>query len=380
VRNAYFEVGLGDRDADCDGVENSPDWDADGDYTGDTYDNCPFDANPGQWDADGDGAGDACDPDADGDGQDNSIDNCPLVPNANQADWDHDGKGDVCEDSDGDWIMDNQDNCRADANPDQADLEGDGIGDVCDPDDDGDTVADVADNCPLEPNEDQTETDGDIWGDACDLCPGVNSNDNLDSDGDGFGKPCDLDDDDDGVLDRADNCQYTPNANQLDFDNDGEGTACDTEERNFIHNLRYSVMYKPGRWPIDMPMPDTCTMCGMHGETGRNYWKEAHITYGAPFYVEIVGSDGEVVARSNSDFRVAMTQVLRFQPAPYAFEAGVGATVASADAAAETPASGMDYTLRITPSTKVDQLTPHELGVEFFEVVETRAYLPLVTR
>ena len=50
---------------------------------------------------------------------------------------------------------------------DQADNDGDGAGDACDPDDDNDGVLDGADNCPLVVNPGQTDTDGDGAGDAC---------------------------------------------------------------------------------------------------------------------------------------------------------------------------------------------------------------------
>jgi hypothetical protein len=48
------------------------------------------------------------------------------------------------------------------------DSDGDGQGDACDPDDDNDTILDGADNCPLAANLTQADTDGDGKGDACD--------------------------------------------------------------------------------------------------------------------------------------------------------------------------------------------------------------------
>ena len=379
VRNAYANVGLGWGDADCDGQEDNLDLDADGDYTYNENDNCPTVPNTGQYDADGDGAGDACDPDADNDGDLNGLDNCPLVANANQADWDFDGKGDVCEDGDYDGLMDNLDNCPSHANHDQADLDGDGEGDACDVDDDGDGDPDTADNCPVTSNPDQAESDGDIYGDACDLCPGLNSNDNGDPDGDGKGNPCDDDDDNDGVLDGVDNCQYVANANQLDLDNDGEGIACDQDEYNFVYNLRYRVQYKPNQGPIELGLPDECTMCGAMGQIAAHYWNEARVTYGAPFYARIIDSNGLVVADSGSDFRTALTQVLRFQPAPYAFEAGMGGP-ARALSVADTKSSDVDYTLEIFPSPRVDPSVPHEFSVVFAEVLEGAVYLPVIVR
>ena len=67
-----------------------------------------------------------------------------------------------------------------------------------DEDDDNDGVLDVDDNCQYTPNPDQTDTDNDGEGDACDL-----------------------DDDNDGILDVDDNCPLVFNPGQEDFDGDG---------------------------------------------------------------------------------------------------------------------------------------------------------------
>jgi hypothetical protein len=55
------------------------------------------------------------------------------------------------------------------------------VGDACDPDDDNDTVLDGADNCPLTANGMQLDRDGDGAGNACD----------GDADGDGTGNALD---------------------------------------------------------------------------------------------------------------------------------------------------------------------------------------------
>jgi hypothetical protein len=80
---------------------------------------------------------------------------------------------------------------------------------VCDLDDDNDGVLDGADNCPVVSNATQTNTDGDSLGDACDA-----------------------DDDNDGVLDGVDNCPVVSNATQTNTDGDSLGDACDPDDDN----------------------------------------------------------------------------------------------------------------------------------------------------
>jgi hypothetical protein len=206
VRNGFAAVGLGNGDANCDGVENGP-GDSDGDGIIDSQDNCPGIANLKQRDVDHDGIGDACDtdPDSDGDGWPNNVDNCPFAYNPGQQNQDGDSMGDVCDgDVDGDGWGNGADNCYL-PNPDQADGDGDGIGDVCDPDYDGDGVYND-DNCTFVANPTQTDSDGDGYGDACDLCP--NTPDAVlgytVQIGDEPPKPLQPDSDDDGVPDACD--------------------------------------------------------------------------------------------------------------------------------------------------------------------------------
>jgi hypothetical protein len=117
----FTVIGVGQRDADDDGIENS-------------LDTCPFDANVGSprviadGDLDQDGLDAACDPnddetrsDQDNDGYPNRQDNCPLLANGqfddnpetgeprNQNDDDLDQIGDICDPdpttADGDLII-----------------------------------------------------------------------------------------------------------------------------------------------------------------------------------------------------------------------------------------------------------------------------------
>ena len=74
-----------------------------------------------------------------------------------------------------------------------------------DQDDDG--VLDRNDNCPAISNFSQDNTDGDSEGDVCDA-----------------------DDDNDTLLDFEDNCQHVSNSDQLDSDQDLLGDACDSDD------------------------------------------------------------------------------------------------------------------------------------------------------
>jgi hypothetical protein len=128
-------------------------------------------------------------------------------------------------DTDLDGFPDGVDNCRTDANPSQDDLDKDGLGDACDSDDDNDGAPDTSDNCSQVANPNQEDIDRDGIGDACEL-PTLR----LDNDGDGEWDATDPDDDNDGIADGADNCQFVANASQVDGDGDGVGTACDSDE------------------------------------------------------------------------------------------------------------------------------------------------------
>ena len=117
-------------------------------------------------------------------------------------------------------------------------------------DEDKDGIPDKADNCLAEKNADQTDADGDLVGDACDNCPDIKNNDQNDSDGDGAGNVCELPGCGNGVVEKGEICD---DGNLKS--GDGCSAACGGE-----------VLPEPGQLVISELLPDPSTSTDANGE------------------------------------------------------------------------------------------------------------------
>lgn len=199
-------------------------WDTDGDGIAGEFDNCPDVANPDQANADGDGQGDLCDSDDDNDGVADATDLDIFNPN-------------VCVDTDGDTC----DDCSVGE---------DGFGPLADnlPLNDGlDTDSDGA--CNLGDDDDDDDGQLDAHEVACGSDPLIASSMSPDNDVDSLPDCVDPDDDNDGVDDVDDNCQFVDNADQANFDGDLMGDLCDPDDDNDL-------------------VPDTSDLCPFEDATG----------------------------------------------------------------------------------------------------------------
>jgi hypothetical protein len=92
---------------------------------------------------------------------------------------------------------------------------------------DEDGLLDRGDNCPSRANANQADGDGDLVGDACDNCSAAANADQRDSNGDGYGNYCDADLNDSGVVNAQDTTIYRSRLGTSDADADlnGNGTV-----------------------------------------------------------------------------------------------------------------------------------------------------------
>ncbi|MFB6262237.1 MAG: thrombospondin type 3 repeat-containing protein, partial [Bradymonadaceae bacterium] len=106
----------------------------------------------------------------------------------------------------------------SDSGPADAKQEEDTVDPWADSDEDG--VIDRVDNCPTVKNPNQKDTDKDSIGDKCDNCKQIPNKQQKDSDGDGTGDAClsdpQADPDGDGKKTAEDNCPVDANKNQKD--------------------------------------------------------------------------------------------------------------------------------------------------------------------
>jgi hypothetical protein len=202
-------------------------------------------------------------------------------------------------------------------------------------------------------------------------------------DGDRLANPCDPDDDGDGWLDERDNCPLIANADQWDWDDNDIGFACDPAEReafgvvvNEINDTKFKVNPDYG-----IPVP-ICPECVANILPDR--WESViDVQLPVPFQALIVDSSGDTAAKTSSP---AVSQVVSFNPAPYAKSRLVGATVAEGETTYDlTPdADELRYYLILEPAPGTDLSQEYELSLSITEGIEApepvRLFLPALIR
>ena len=240
-------------DLNDNGIADCVDDDDDGDGLTDFFDNCPQISNPEQEDYDFDGKGDVCDPDDDNDLTPDEDDCAPFDAEV------HLGAQELCDglDNNCDGVLDDEDSggCQ----PHYVDLDEDEFGEehdfacLCAPDDEFSTV--IAGDC----DDDEPAVNPD----AEEVCDGIDNDCNAeiddgypDTDQDGLADCTDKDDDNDGVNDGLDNCQWVANPGQDDGDEDGAGDACDSDDDGDGHDDEEDCA--PGDPAIFPGAPEVC--------------------------------------------------------------------------------------------------------------------------
>jgi len=149
----------------------------------------------------------------------------------------------------------------------------------CDPDDDDDGILDDADNCPWDYNPLQEDADTDGVGDLCDNCPSDQNALQEDADTDGVGDLCD-------------NCPSDHNPLQEDADTDGVGDVCD--------NCPWD--YNPLQEDADTDgLGDACDYCPGTQELGRLLASDAAASDYLGYSVAVSGDTAVIGAYGDDD-------------------------------------------------------------------------------
>ena len=201
--------------------------------------------------------------------------------------------------------------------------------------------------------------------------------DNGDPDADGKGNSCDVDDDNDGVLDGADNCPQAYNPDQRDLDGDGKGWACDSDDAaDMLNKLKMLTLHYYRGAPIRFPLPG-CGMCGP-GYIDPGYNQVINLVSSAGFYAQVVDSSGRVIAHTSRGGSSSLSQNLSFRPAPFASHLGLGGIESSAGVS--VAADDIRYYLELFPVEDLDLSQDYSMSILVQESNSRNVYLPLIER